>query len=216
MGTEKKNLDAMLLQPTPIFRLSYPHLFKPGSIKGSDKLSYSCEMLFDKKTTDLNTLQAPIKAAAIDKWGPDKSQWPSPLLLPIRDGDKPKMNKKTKKVEVRPEHKGMWIVRASSSAEYNRPQLVGRDPKVPLENESELYSGCYARAAVKAHAYEFGDKYGVKYILDAVQFVKDGPHLGGRKAADEMFGVVEGDDSDSDFVGGTEVSDEGEGAESFM
>lgn len=197
---------------TSEFRVSHPHLFKPTAIKGSDKLNYSIEMLFDKKTTDIKTLQAPLKAAMLEKWGPDKADHPSPLMLPIRDGDVPKLNTKTKLKEVRAEHKGMWVVRASSSAEYNRPQVVGRDPSVALQNESELYAGCYARAALKAFAYEFADKYGVKFIIDAVQFARDGAPLSSRKAATEMFGVLGGGDDGDNTFGVTEAAQD----DSFM
>ncbi len=186
---------------TPEFRVSHPHVFKPTEVKkGDGKFSYSMEMLFDKTTTDLSIIQKPLKAAIVGKWGPDKSEWPSPLLMPIRDGDKPH-----KKKGLIPEHKGMWVVRASSSAEYSKPQVVGRDPKVALTTEAELYPGCYARAALKAHAYTFGDKDGVKFILDAVQFTRDGKAIGGRKPADQVFGVIEGDDGDADLMGGAEA-----------
>lgn len=214
-----KDISKMVLQPTPEFRVSHPHVFKPTAIKENGvegKPQYSIEMLFDKETTDLSTLQAPLKAAIVDKWGTDKSNWPSPLLLPIRDGDKPKMNKKTRQKEVKKEHAGMWVVRASSSAEFNRPQVVGRNPKVPLQNENELYPGCYARAGLKAHAYEFGDKYGVKFVLDAVQFVKDGEPISTRKRADEIFGTVEGDEGDTDLLGNDGADAFGEEQESFL
>jgi hypothetical protein len=203
---------------TSEFRVSHPHLFKPTSIKDNGvegKPQYSIEMLFDKATTDLKTLQAPLAAAIKDKWGPNKADWPSPLLMPIRDGDVPKMNKKTRKKEVKKEHAGMWVVRASSSAEYNRPMVVGKNASVPLENESQMYPGCYARAGLKAHAYEFADKYGVKFILDAVQFIRDGEPLSSRKRADEIFTNIEGDDGDTDFVSGNEEN-ELEEQESFM
>jgi hypothetical protein len=209
-STSKK--DSMQVT-TSEFRVSHPHLFKPTAIKGSDKLNYSLEMLFNKKTTDLSSLQAPLKAAMIEKWGANKADHPSPLMLPIRDGDVPKLNTKTKIKEVRAEHKGMWVVRASSSAEYNRPQVVGRDPSIAIQNENEVYAGCYARAALKAFAYEFADKYGVKFIIDAVQFVRDGAPFSGRKAATDLFDVIEGDAGDNSFATNEAADDS---LESFM
>jgi hypothetical protein len=180
---------------TQEFRVSHPHVFKPTSVNNSPNLNYSIEMLFDKTTTDLSLLQGPLKAAIVGKWGPNKSDWPTPLKMPIRDGDKPYGKNK----EVKPEHKGMWVVRASSSAEYSKPHVVGRDPTVKLENESDLYPGCYARASLKAHAYTFADKDGVKFVLDAVQFIRDGKAMGGKKPADQIFGVIEGDAGDADL-----------------
>lgn len=216
MSANSEAFEAMRVT-TPTARLSHPHLFKPTAIeKGSDDLRYSCELLFDKKTTDVSVLQKPIKVAIQEKWGKNKADWPEPIILPIKDGDKPRLNKRTKKREVKEEHKGMWVVRASMKAEFGKPQVVGRDPKVPIEDPSEIYPGCYVRAALKAFAYEFADKNGVSFNLDAVQFVKDGKPLSGRKKADELFGVVEtedGGDEDLNFDSGDSESFDSE--ESF-
>ncbi len=209
--SEAKKVDIEKLKVlTQEFRVSHPHVFKPQAMKGADSEKYSIEMLFDKTTTDLSLLQKPLRAAIIGKWGPDKKDWPVPLKTAIRDGDKPHGKKK----EVKPEHKGMWVVKASSSSEYSKPHVVGRDPTVALTQESQLYPGCYARASLKAHAYTFADKDGAKFILDGVQFIRDGVAMGGRKPADQIFGVIEGDDGDTDMNG--LVEGEAEGEDSFM
>lgn len=212
----KVDIEEMKLL-TPEFRASHPHVFKPTEVKkGDGKPQYSIEMLFDKKTTKLSEFTKRIKAAARNKWGDDESEWPKPLILPIRDGDKPHGKKK----EIKPEHKGMWVIRSSSSAQYSKPHVVGKNPKEPLENEAQFYPGCYARAQIKAHAYSFADKDGVKFILDGVQFIRDGKAIGGKKPADQMFGVIEGDDGD---IGETEDDsfalgggDDAEGEDSYM
>lgn len=200
---------------TPTFRASYCHLFKPSEvIKNSGKLYYSIEMLFDKETTELSKLQAPALLAAKAKWG-NKTDWPENLKWPWRDGDKPRKNKKTGKVEVRPEHKGKWVLKASTNAEFQRPWVVGRNPEQVLE-ENEFYAGCYARAALKAHAYDQGEIAGVKFLLDGVQFVKDGKPLGGRRPANEIFGVIEGDEGSEEFGEFGGDNDEGEMQDSFL
>jgi hypothetical protein len=200
MAEAKGNVEKLKILTTEA-RASHPHVFKPSAIKEGDKPSYSIELLFDKKTTDLSQFQKPVMEAIRQKWGPDKAEWPSPLKLPYRDGDKPYGKKK----EVKPEHKGMYVVRASSNAEFSKPHVVGRDPKVALSSEAEFYPGCYCRAALKAHAYTFADKDGVKFILDGVQFVRDGAAFGGKKPADQTFGVIEGDNGDESFE---EMADE--------
>ena len=207
MSEDKEKLKVL----TTEFRVSHPHLFKPTGIKGSEKLNYSIEMLFDKKITELSKLNAPLRYAAAMKWGA-KEDWPSPLKMPIRDGDKPYGKSK----EIKEEHKGMWVVKASTSAEFSKPTVVGRDPNVPLENEAEIYPGCYARAELKAHAYTFADKDGVKFILNAVQFIRDGKAMGGRKPANQIFGVIEGDAESFDAPLDEGIDGEESGAESFM
>ena len=187
--------DQELLKVTTTeFRVSHPHLFKPSQMMRDGRPlgepAYSIEMLFDKSKTDLKTLQAPIHHACIAKWGKDKSKWPTPLKMPIRDGDKPHGKKK----EVKPEHAGQWVVKASSKGEYQAPPLV--DQKVqPIINQADFYPGCYGRAALKAFAYEMSeDAVGVKFILDGVQKTKDGVAIGGRKSADQIFGALESND----------------------
>ena len=201
--TQKEDKSAALRILTSEFRVSHPHLFEPSAMEGS-KLNYSIEMLFDKATTKISELQAPLKAAIIAKWGPNKADWPEGLQTPIKDGDKPKRNKKTNKMEVRPEHKGMWVVRAKSDAEYQPPYVVGRDPKVKLTSPSQFYAGCYARAALKANAYaHVSGTVGVSFILDGVQFIRDGEALGGKRPADQMFGVIPGDSGDMELGAGS-------------
>ena len=186
--TKDKKADLRIL--TTEFRVSHPHVFKAYAFKEGDKPAYSIEMLFDKKTTKLDEFKKRLTTAAIGKWGEDKSQWPE-LVFPMRDGDKPKRNTKTKVMEIKKEHAGMWVVKASSSGEFSRPHVASQNPEVPLQTEAELYPGCYARAYLTAHAYEFADKTGVKFLLDGVQFLRDGEPFGNKKSATDMFGSVD-------------------------
>lgn len=185
---------------TPIARVSYPHLFKPVKVKDKNGVEkgepvYSIELLFDKTKVTAEQLMAPVTYAAKCEWGPDKADWPTPFARPVRDGDKPYGKKK----EVKPEHAGHWVVKASSSGAYARPHVVGRNSKVQL-TEMDLYPGCYARAQLKAHAHSFG----VKFILDGVQKHSEGTALGSKKSAEEMFGQLaapegEGEDDLGNF-----------------
>lgn len=194
---------------TPEFTLSHPHLLKAVEVKkGDGKFQFSLEALFDKTKVKISTIQAPLLEAAKDKWGDDQSAWPKPLKLAFRDGDKPY----GKNREVKPEHKGMWVVKASSKAEYP-PQVVGRNPKIPITKESEMYPGCIVRASFKAHAYTYMNKDGVKFILDAVQFVKDGKAIGGKKPADQVFGVIEDEGGEEAAGFGQDETESFDGAE---
>lgn len=201
-----ENKEAMKIM-TGKGRVSYPHLFKPSATKPGRDPMYSVEMLFDQTTTKRSDFDKPLIAAATAKWGADKSLWPSPLKLPIRDGNKPfgKDKDGKKSTVVKEEHKGMWVVRANSNAKYQRPWVVGKNPKVHLTSEAEMYPGCYARVALYAHAYGEGEVEGVKFVLEGIQFIEDGESLGGKKAADEMFGVIE---DDSLPVGAASFGDE--------
>jgi hypothetical protein len=200
---------------TPVFRVSHPHLFKPNAMKEGAAEYYSVEMLFDKKKVTKAEIEKPLLAAAKQKWGPNPKEWP-PLKLPFRDGDKPHGKKK----EVKPEHKGCWVVRASTKAEFGAPAVVDRD-KEPIEKPADLYAGCFARAFVLASTYENPEKDGISFILDGVQKHSDGESLGGKKSADQMFGIIEGDDEagsegDADAFGGDDTDGESDdGDEGF-
>lgn len=195
MATRKKTAEehARLRLTTDVCRASHPHLFKPSKIKENDEPRYSIEMLFDKTKVKLADFKRIAMEAAVQEWGKNQKDWPQPLSLPYRDGDKPYGKKK----EVKPEHEGMWVVRASTQAKYSKPQVVGRD-RQPVLTESEVYPGCYVRCAIKANAYSVGDNEGINFILDAVQFVKDGEPFGGKPRAEDVFGVVEDEDEISD------------------
>ncbi len=214
MAKKTKADIAKMLVTTGKFRVSHPHVFKPSQMmingKPQGKPAYSIEMLMAKKTTDLKPLQAALRAAAVAEWGPNKEDWPEGLAMPIRDGDKPVRNKKTKEMEIKAEHKGNWVIRASTNAEFSKPVVIGRD-KEPLEVEGDLYAGCYARASLKAHAYEFSDKFGVKFILDGVQVLEDGEPLGSRRSAEQMFGALDDEDTtdsgDDSFSAGEDDED---------
>ena len=189
MGTAQKKPetnDARKLV-TPEFRVSYPHLFKPNAIKGG-KPKYSVSMLFPK-SADLSSIKLAIKHAKIDKWGPNKNEWPEDLQSPVDDGDSPKH-------EERDGYKGHWVIKASTNEEY-RPEVVGPDAQ-PILNASEFYPGCYARAYVFAYAWEYMGKNGVSFILDHVQKTRDGKPFGGKRSASDVFTPINAGMGDSE------------------
>ncbi len=52
-----------------------------------------------------------------------------------------------------------------------------------------------------AQAYEYMDKKGVKFYLQNLQKLKDGPHLSSRKKAEDVFDALE----DADESNGADV-----------
>lgn len=175
---------------TPVFRVSYPHLFKPqGDDEGKKK--YSITMLFPKDT-DLTDIKRAMKNAKIAEFGPDKDEWPDKLRSPVTDGD-------DESNDEREGYKGHWVIKATS-VEQSKPGLVDKDGE-PILNASDFYPGCYARAYIFARVWTYMGKQGVQFILDHVQKVKDGKSFGGKKPIDQVFGPMdeEGDD-DADFT----------------
>lgn len=187
---------------TPEFRVSYPHVFKPSVMKGTkNDPKYSVTMLFEKDS-DLDIIKGAIRAAKIKKWGKNKADWPEDIESPVVDGDGPKGLDKNKK--RRDGYEGHYAIKASTG-EDQRPGVVDENVD-PIINVADFYPGCYARAHVFAYVWEFpkdSGNFGVGFILDHVQKLRDGKSFGGKKSADEVFtkvnsGKAKGRDEDDE------------------
>lgn len=177
---------------TPEFRASYPHLFKPQSINGSDP-TYSITMLFDKRH-DLSVLKLAMKHAKIAKYGPNKENWPTDLQSPVMDGDSPKLKDKEG-------YAGHWAIKASKKEIWGHPKISRpEDPTKFITDPSEFKAGDYARAIVYASCWEYMGKCGVRFNLDGVQKTRSGNSLSGRKEASERFSPITSAVSDDDTV----------------
>jgi hypothetical protein len=165
---------------TPVFRVSYPSVFKASKFGDQDE-KFSVTMLFPKDA-DLKQMKAAYLFAAEEKFGKDKDQWPEGFRSPFRDGDK----KKDKEG-----YQGCIFVKASSK---QPPGLVDQS-REPILSEKDFYAGCYARAEVIAFAYK-NKGVGVSFSLMNIQKIKDGKAFSGRKEAKDVFDSVEKDSDD--------------------
>lgn len=176
---------------TPKFRVSFPQLFEPRAAAEGQEPKYSITMLFDEDA-DLSELKESIKEAVREKWG-DKP--PKNLRNPIRDqGEK----------EYDGYIKGRPFIRASSKL---RPGVVDAQVQ-PILEPSEVYPGCYARASVRAFAYDVAGNRGVAFGLLNVQKLADGEPLGTRTRPEDDFEPA-GDVKQAAAELATEVSTEG-------
>ena len=163
---------------TPEFRVSYPAVFraKKNDLNGKDE--YNVVALF-KKGEDLSKLKAAAEKAICDKWGSDKAKWPKNLRSPFRDqGEK----------EGAGYEEGAVFMNLKSN---QKPGLVNAQVE-DIIDESEFYSGCYARATVSCYAYDQAGNRGVSFGLQNIQKLRDGDPLGGsRPKAQNEFAPVE-------------------------
>lgn len=176
---------------TPEFRVSYEHVFKAQAPKASDKPKYSLTMLFSKDT-DLSEIKEVMKQAKIAKYGP-KENWPDGLLSPVSDGN---THKDKATGEIKAGYKDHWVIKATSS-EDSRPTVFDTDGKEMIDSK-KFYSGCYARAQVLAHVWEYMGKSGVMFILDGAQKLRDGEAFGGKKDLSKVFTPVNGGENSFD------------------
>lgn len=163
-------------------RLSYAHLFTPyASTNGGDP-KYSVTVLLPK--SDYSTkqridaaIQAAVQAGTSTKWN---GQRPPQISLPIHDGDG---TRPSDGMPFGEECKGNWVFTASSK---NAPQIVDMNLN-PIINQSEVYSGMFARVSINFFAYNNNGKKGIGCGLGNVQKTSDGEPLGGRTNAQDDF-----------------------------
>lgn len=163
-------------------RLSFVHLFQPHANQPGQEPKYSTTILIPK--TDVATMQrinAAIEAAAqkgvAGIWNGAR---PPQLKTPIWDGDGVRQNGEP----FGPECKGHWVLTASSKQQ----QSVVDVNLNPIINQTEVYSGMYARVNINFFPFSNSGNRGIGARLGPVQKLSDGEPLGGRISAEQAFG----------------------------
>ena len=170
-------------QITPEFRAAFISVFKATSMKNADgsvnKPKYSIRACFPP-TAKLDALKKEAQLAAQEKWG-DKI--PKTLRSPFR------LNEELENPII-----GIgddWVIMSFSANEDRRPGIV--DAKLQdIIDDSDVYSGAWYRAQVRAFAYENAGNKGVSFGLQNVQKLRDDEPLGsGRIPASKAFEPVD-------------------------
>ena len=170
---------------TPVFRVSYPNVFKPRKNDLNGKDEYGLVAVFDK-TADLSALRVAAKRVCEEKWGKDPNKWPE-LRSPFRKNEeKWKKDDNGNKVEIDPYVAGGIFLNLKCN---QAPGIVDAQVQAILEPR-EFYAGCYARAEVAAAAYEQKGNKGVAFYLRNVQKVRDGEPLGGVSRPEDAFEAI--------------------------
>lgn len=176
---------------TPEFRVSYPALFKPSKPKDAPETQepkYMVTMLFPKGA-DLTALKKAAEQTLIEKFGADKGKWPKNMRNPFRDqGEVTDNDGKLREGYV----EGAVFIRASAK---QKPGIVGPDAKTRIEDESDVYGGCWGRAQVRPFYYDVSGNKGVSFGLQNFQKTRDGESLGGRIKPEDAFEPVAGSES---------------------
>jgi hypothetical protein len=169
-------------------RLSYAHVLEPVSKLSGEGEEYNCSLIFDPDNetcaASLAAIEEALEAAAVTKFGPKaKSKLGKSLKYPVRDADAEGKDD--------PAYAGKKFMNVRSQ---RRPQIVDRD-MMPVVDEEEVYSGCYANVSLSVFAYDTSGSKGVSAGLNNIQVVKKGPRLSGAADASEDFEAL-GDDDD--------------------
>ena len=171
-------------------RFSYVFVFTPRAPSPGQDPKYSVRLLIPKSDREtLHKIKAAIEAAkqqGLKLWG---GKLPAGLKSPVRDGDE--------EFPDQPEYAGHYFVNASSK---QKPGLVDRF-KSPIEDSTDLYSGCYGRASLNFFPFNQAGNRGIGCGLNHLQKLADGDYLGGRSRAEDDFDDdFLADESDDSFL----------------
>lgn len=171
-------------------RLSFPNLFTPKAAAEGQESKYSTMILIPKSDkATVKALRDAEKEAAENGKSKFGGKVPSNLNSIIHDGDDEDIT------ENYPERAGHWYMTVSSSPQY-RPGVVDKNLN-PVLDQSEVYSGVYAKVSVRAFAYNTAGNKGVSFGLQNVQILGYGENLGGGVKPEEEFSVEEVEESES-------------------
>lgn len=171
---------------TPVFRVSYPNLFKAKKNDLNGKDEYSVVALFPKMT-DFSKLKAAGQELIEAKWGKGK-KLPPLFKSPFRNqSDRAKEDEVTGKL-ILPEgyeEGGIFI----NFKTQQRPGIVDQNVQ-DIVDSSEIYAGCYCRATVRPYVFDIKGSCGLAFGLQNIQKIKDGDPISGRTKAQDDFAPV--------------------------
>ncbi|GHV27352.1 hypothetical protein FACS18948_4590 [Clostridia bacterium] len=161
-------------------RLSYTNIWEAHSVNGSEP-KYGCAVLIPK--TDVKTyekINTAINAAYRDgsaKLKGNAKSVPALAILktPLRDGDIDRVDDEA--------FAGCWFLNANSK---QRPGVVDQQ-RAPITDQSEIYSGVYARISITFYAFNTNGNRGIACDLGNVQKLRDGKPLAGKSRAEDDF-----------------------------
>mgnify|MGYP001940941596 FL=1 len=172
-------------------RLSFVHLLEPADPFNTGKPQYSARILIPKDATDtfeaLKTAKENVIRAGKDKyWG---GAIPKKITDSMVDSDVDTDMQDEIYADKSPEEKGHFAIAAKNA---NAIEVVNAGMRPA--SEDEVYSGVYARVALRPWIWGNNGKKGISYTLEAVQIIRDGERLGGagKTKASSVFSAVAG------------------------
>lgn len=192
MTATQQDKDSKVL--TGMFRVSYPHIWKPQIDKKDGRKSWSVTAVFPFK--DLETAKAdPDFAKLITLFQSTKSiklPGQSGVRSPFKLGNglkKPEDPMSTERwCDTNPEYKDSIFIQFKS---YDRPILPVNADMSPILDQKDFYAGCFAVASVNAFAYNRPENKGVSFGLCTLVKVREGEPLTAVHKAEVDFAGVD-------------------------
>lgn len=169
-------------------RFSFVNIFEPRASQDGGDPKYSVTLLIPKsdKVTMGKIKEAMEEARQNFCAKNGSSTLPAKPSNTLHDGDGQKDNGD----DYGPECKGHYVMTVSSK---DRPVIVDAARNEILDR-TEVYSGCYGRAAINFYGYNSHGKKGISAGLLSVQKLTDGEPFGTRGSADDFDDDYEDDD----------------------
>lgn len=179
----------------PVY-FSFPHLFRPSKVKGSDKEQYSLAVLWDANTKDGKKITAAVNAAvaAAEDAGQSKLE-KTPLKKqrrPLKDAEEEKPEDKN--------YAGRMLINCNNT---RQPDVVNKKMEAVI-NDDDVYPGCVGFVQINFFAYNQGGGVGIGASLQNVMVTgndqdKYPAWASTKQSAEEAFkGVTFSDDDDDD------------------
>lgn len=179
-------------------RVSFPNVFKPDTIPGSDaEPKFSCSLLLEKEDPDVKKFIKKLKTAIDEE---KKATWPKGaprknFKICLIDGDDEGELEASKGVS-----EGFHILKMSSRT---KPEVIQSNGE-PIINPADFYAGCRARASVVVRAYTKGSNGVAAHFNNFMKTGDDEPFgQGSAKASEDFADYIDSEGYDGD--------DEGEG-----
>lgn len=166
-------------------RLSYAHLFEARAAFEGQEPRFSAVIMVPKTDTETMDKLRAAQQAALEK-GKERfgGKIPNNWKNTIHDGDE------EADLERNPEYAGHYYFNAASKT---RPGMVDQALN-PIMDQTELYSGVYARVSVNAFAYSVSGSKGVSFGLNNIQKLADGESFAGAARPEDDFDEIDADD----------------------
>jgi hypothetical protein len=182
---------------TSVGRLIYYDLFRPNRPKDepNQELKFSATLAFLPED-DVKALKAAAMAVAKEKWGDKVSslniRWP---FRKQAEKDKPGFLAE-----------GVYI--NATAKQDRKPEVVNRATGFkPIENEADLYRGCWGMMTVRPYAYDQKGNKGVSFgLVNFVKICDDLPLAAGSIRASDAYADMMGDTSSASADGDTDYS----------
>lgn len=156
-------------------RLNYVHVFKPKAIEIGSDPKYSATLIIPK--TDIKTVNPILTALEVATEHIRENYKEHDIkdtVICVKDGDKEKPTEK--------HYNNSYFINATSKY---KPGIVDTNLN-EITDETQIYSGCYARCSITFYPYNQEGKIGIGCSLENLQKLSDGELLGRSSAIDDF------------------------------